>query len=338
MDRLYSELGKFLSREFQDNIEVWEQQIEPTLGFSATACALRRGAGAALAGRLVLSSARSSLAAGEVGRPTAPGCCRPFSASCWWSSSSAGCCPMSSSRVPAAHGCCGGAGAAALLLPFLPVELTLEFLLSIVSLAQPPQDERRRSAEAVDALIEAGEEEGILEESDRELVRSAVEFGDKIVREVMTPRPTIFAVAAETTLAAFLALLKRGLLASACMRARWTTSLASCSRMTCCRLRMRMRTRTVASLQRPAAFVPETKRVNELLREMQREKQHMRIVIDEYGGVAGLVTIEDLLEEIVGTITDEHEEESEECAQAGERGRLDRSRQPRSGCARRADR
>jgi CBS domain containing-hemolysin-like protein len=57
--------------------------------------------------------------------------------------------------------------------------------------------------------------------------------------------------------------------------------------------------------------VPETKRVNELLREMQREKQHMRVVIDEYGGVAGLVTIEDLLEEIVGAITDEHEEDSD---------------------------
>ena len=60
--------------------------------------------------------------------------------------------------------------------------------------------------------------------------------------------------------------------------------------------------RTVAQLQRPAVFVPETKKVNELLREMQREKQHMSIVIDEYGGVAGLVTIEDLLEAIVGTL------------------------------------
>jgi CBS domain containing-hemolysin-like protein len=66
--------------------------------------------------------------------------------------------------------------------------------------------------------------------------------------------------------------------------------------------------RTVAQLQRPAAFVPETKKVNELLREMQREKQHMRIVIDEYGGVAGLVTIEDLIEAIVGNISDEHDE------------------------------
>jgi len=63
-------------------------------------------------------------------------------------------------------------------------------------------------------------------------------------------------------------------------------------------------------MAREAEFVPETKRVYELLREMQREKQHMRIVIDEYGGVSGLVTIEDLLEEIVGEIRDEHEEET----------------------------
>ena len=61
-------------------------------------------------------------------------------------------------------------------------------------------------------------------------------------------------------------------------------------------------TRTVAQLQRPALFIPETKKVNELLREMQRQKQHMGIVIDEYGGVAGLVTIEDLIEAIVGEI------------------------------------
>jgi CBS domain containing-hemolysin-like protein len=70
-------------------------------------------------------------------------------------------------------------------------------------------------------------------------------------------------------------------------------------------------TLTIAQMQRPAEFVPETKMVAELLREMQSEKQHMRIVIDEYGGVSGLVTIEDLLEEIVGAITDEHEEDSD---------------------------
>jgi putative hemolysin len=196
----------------------------------------------------------------------------------------------------------------------LPAELTLEFLLSIVSMAQPPQGEAKEDeGDAVDALIEAGEEEGILEESDRDLVRSAVEFGDKIVREVMTPRPSVFAVSAETTLADFLAMLE------ARPFSRVPVFVGTVDTVTGIVFSHDLlqiadndaSTRTVASLQRSAAFVPETKRVNELLREMQREKQHMRIVIDEYGGVAGLVTIEDLLEEIVGAITDEHEEDSD---------------------------
>ena len=73
--------------------------------------------------------------------------------------------------------------------------LLLGFLLSIASLAEPPaRDEEDSPSEAVDALIEAGEEEGIIEESDRDLVRSAVEFGDKVVRDVMTPRPELFTV------------------------------------------------------------------------------------------------------------------------------------------------
>jgi putative hemolysin len=79
-------------------------------------------------------------------------------------------------------------------------------------------------------------------------------------------------------------------------------------------------TQTVASIQRPAALVPETKRVNELLREMQREKQHMLIVIDEYGGVSGLVTIEDLVEEIVGRISDEHDYETDQDVPVHEAG------------------
>jgi putative hemolysin len=93
------------------------------------------------------------------------------------------------------------------------------------------------------------------------------------------------------------------------------------------------RTRTVASIQRPAVFVPETKRGYELLREMQREKQHMRIVIDEYGGVAGLVTIEDLLEQIVGNIRDEHEEERSRGAAARARRRVGGSGQLSRGSA-----
>ena len=317
VDRIYSELGKFLSREFEDNMEVWEQQIEPTLGFSRERLALC----AAVLAQLSLAAIVLVIGAilfgreGEVGPPTLLGV------------------------LQAALGIVLVVVIFGRLLPYafftrtrgawvlkwrwllrvcffvvLPVELTLEFLLSIVSLAQPPQAETKESeGDAVDALIEAGEEEGILEESDRDLVRSAVEFGDKIVREVMTPRPSVFAVAAETTLADFLAMLEARPFSRVPV---FEGTLDTVTGIVFSHDLLQIAdkdasTRTVASLQRSAAFVPETKRVNELLREMQREKQHMRVVIDEYGGVSGLVTIEDLLEEIVGAITDEHEDDSD---------------------------
>jgi CBS domain containing-hemolysin-like protein len=313
VDRIYSELGKFLSREFEDNMEVWEQQIEPTLGFSRDRLALCAAvlAQLSLAAIVLIIGAMLFGREGEVGPPTLVGVLQ------------AGLgivlvVVIFSRTLPYAF-FTRTRGAWVLkwrwllricFFAVLPAELTLEFLLSIVSLAQPPQDESKEAdGDAVDALIEAGEEEGILEESDRDLVRSAVEFGNKIVREVMTPRPSVFAVAAETTLADFLAMLESSVPV-------FQGTLDTVTGIVFSHDLLQIAdneagTRTVASLQRPAAFVPETKRGNELLREMQREKQHMRIVIDEYGGVSGLVTIEDLLEEIVGAISDEHEEDSE---------------------------
>jgi len=164
----------------------------------------------------------------------------------------------------------------------------------------------------MDALLEAGEEEGILEESDRELVRSAVEFGDKVVREVMTPRPEIFAVPETLLLKDFLEMLKESSFSRVPV---FAGSLDQVTGIVFARDLLQIRDadavqQTVGQLQRPTAFVPETKKVAELLREMQYEKQHMRMVIDEYGGVAGLVTIEDLLEAIVGSIADEHDEQN----------------------------
>ncbi|MGA9719307.1 MAG: hemolysin family protein [Acidobacteriaceae bacterium] len=317
VDRIYSELGKFLSREFEDNMEIWEQQIEPTLGFSRDRLALCAAvlAQLSLAAIVLIIGALLFGREGQVGPPTLLGV------------------------LQAALGIVLVVIIFSRLLPYaffmrtrgawvlkwrwllrlcfflvLPVELTLEFLLSIVSLAKAPEGENKEDAgDAVDALIEAGEEEGILEESDRDLVRSAVEFGDKIVRDVMTPRPSVFAVSEETTLADYLAMLETRPFSRVPV---YQGTLDTVTGIVFSHDLLQVTdhdasTRTVASLQRAAAFVPETKRVNELLREMQREKQHMRIVIDEYGGVAGLVTIEDLLEEIVGAITDEHEDDSE---------------------------
>jgi putative hemolysin len=189
----------------------------------------------------------------------------------------------------------------------------VSFLLSIASLAAPQVSatEEEDSGAAVDALIEAGQEEGILEEHDHALIRSAVEFGDKVVREVMTPRPRIFAVAAETTVEEFLKLLETNAFSRVPVFEGNLDNIVGIA-FTHDILQVTdeaAHTQPLASIARPATFIPEIKRANEALREMQREKQHMRIVIDEYGGVSGLVTIEDLVEEIVGTIADEHEGE-----------------------------
>jgi len=206
-----------------------------------------------------------------------------------------------------------------LLWLMTPITVFVRFFFSVASLAEEQVTAEEETEADVDALLEAGEEEGILEESDRELVRSAVEFGDKLVREVMTPRPAIFAVPGTTTLEQFLVLLREHNFSRVPV---YSGSIDNITGIAFAHDLLQItdeeaRARTVASIQHSAVFVPETKRVYELLREMQREKQHMRIVIDEYGGVSGLVTIEDLLEEIVGEIRDEHEDDAEPVREPG---------------------
>jgi len=199
-----------------------------------------------------------------------------------------------------------------LLWLMTPITVFMRFFFSVAALAEPPVSDEEEAAVDVEALLEAGEEEGILEESDRDLVRSAVEFGDKLVREVMTPRPAVFAVPGAITLEAFLVELKEHNYSRVPV---YSGTLDNVTGIAFAHDLLQIadeeaRIRSVSSIQRAAVFVPETKRGYELLREMQREKQHMRIVIDEYGGVAGLVTIEDLLEQIVGNIRDEHEDDA----------------------------
>ena len=258
-------------------------------------------------------------------RPATPRSPRPCSAWSWWSSSATRSCPRSSSIAPRAGGCARLVWPIRLLLWLMtPITVFVRFFFSVAALAEPPASPEEETAVDVEALLEAGEEEGILEENDIDLVRSAVEFGDKLVREVMTPRPAVFAVPESITLEQFLEAAARAQLLPRprLLPPRWTTSPASPLPTTCCRSPTRKPAPAPSpASSAPAAFVPETKRGYELLREMQREKQHMRIVIDEYGGVAGLVTIEDLLEQIVGNIRDEHEEDASRraAARAGRR-------------------
>lgn len=310
VDRLYAEMGKFLAREFEENIEAYEERVEPRLHVSRERVALSMAVLTQLTmasiGILIgyvlfmqkrwvvldlVQAAVSLIFIIVIFHQLLPYLFFVRTRGEWlahW--------------VPVLRG---------LIYLSLPATLILGFALSVAALSREhPEQEPEHPSEAVDALIEAGQEEGILEESDRDLIQSVVEFGDKTVREVMTPRPEIVAVPMTTTVEELTELLKKypysripvydgdvdhikGIV--------YAKDLLQVSDV-------EAHTKTVRDLMKPEVyFVPETKLGSDLLREMQRDNARMAVVIDEYGGVAGLVTIEDLVEEIVGEIRDEHE-------------------------------
>src|SRR5258706_933133 len=167
--------------------------------------------------------------------------------------------------------------------------------------------------EDIRALVETGQAQGVLEPREREMISSIFELGDKQVREVMTPRPDIEAVDVNTTANDVLEQITHvgpsripvfegsaddniGIL--------YVKDLFR-------RIARGDRDIDLRRYLRPAHFVPESKKADELLREMQRDKVHIAVVVDEYGGTAGIVTLEDLVEEIVGEIRDEYDVEQE---------------------------
>ncbi len=179
----------------------------------------------------------------------------------------------------------------------------------------PEQTEEKSEdgADDIQALMEVGEAEGIIEEGERALIETMVEFSDTTVDEIMTPRTEIVALPVESTV----------------INARDLIIEEKYSRMPVFRENIdniegviyvrdllnawseNKEDQTIESLLRPAFFVPETKSAAELLKNMQTSHVQVAIVIDEYGGVAGLVTVEDILEEIVGEIEDEDIEDEE---------------------------
>ena len=203
----------------------------------------------------------------------------------------------------------------ALALTARPCVAALSFFQSLVELANPSPttEEAPTSAENIEALISAGAEEGIIGEQDRELMQSVVEFGDKVVREVMTPRPGIVAIPADATLEQLRQLVIGEQYSRIPVYERdidHITGFVHVRDMFELEESQRER-RTVRELVRPIPFVPEFKPVNALMRQMQKENTHMVIVVDEYGNTAGLATMEDLLEVIIGEIRDEHEPDSD---------------------------
>jgi putative hemolysin len=171
---------------------------------------------------------------------------------------------------------------------------------------------------------EAGEEQGLIEGDERRLLQSIVDFGDTLVREVMTPRPDMVAIAADATYDELRALFREQEYSRIPV---YNENLDNIVGFVFIKdlLRLDAPESGQARLQpdlvrfiRPATFVPETKRVAEMLKEFQRKQVQIAIAVDEYGGTAGLVTIEDLLEEIVGEIRDEYDVEVEPVVEEGD--------------------
>ena len=310
VDRLYQEAGKFLSRDFQANIDSFEQIVEPRLRVT------RQRASLSMAILTQLITAAIAMIVGfTVFRDRAWNVYEVLEAT------------LSLILIVIFFN---------RLLPFvffartrgrwlgrwvpllrvliylvLPVTLVLGFCQSVTSLTRDHADAQpESSSEAVDALIEAGQEEGIIHEGDRELIQSVVEFSGKTVREAMKPRPEMVAVPSTYTVEQAVELLKARPLSRIPV---YEGSIHHIQGILYTQDLLQVpdseaHTRAVATLMRKDVyFVPESKLVSDLMREMQRNNIRMAIVVDEYGGVAGLVTIEDLVEEIVGEIGDDHE-------------------------------
>jgi magnesium and cobalt exporter, CNNM family len=181
---------------------------------------------------------------------------------------------------------------------------------------EPPEGE---AGEVAHAYLEAGEEQGLIEGDEKRLLQSIVDFGDTLAREVMTPRPDIVAIPAGASVGDLRALFREQEYSRFPVYRENLDNIVGL-------LRVKdlfqmdgaaLDSQPITPIVRPATFVPETKRVPELLKEFQRKQVQMAIVVDEYGGTAGLVTVEDLIEEIVGEIRDEDDVESEPIVDEG---------------------
>ena len=175
------------------------------------------------------------------------------------------------------------------------------------------------SEEDIRQMAEVGHEEGAIEEEEKEYIHAIFEFGDTVVREVMVPRPDMVSISVASGLDDVLDLvIRHGYSRIPVYRESPDEIIGVVYAKDVLRhLRNKRTDRDLADLARKPYFVPESKRVSDLLKDMQRDKFHLAIVVDEFGSVAGLVTLEDLLEEIVGEIADEYDREEPNVEPAG---------------------
>jgi putative hemolysin len=309
VDRLYTEMGKFFLRGVQDNLEVFERDVEPTLKMDRG----RAGLTFALLTQLmilILAVLAAYWALAHDGLQ--------------WDKAIARLALLLAAVLVFAHliphvlitrtrGDWLASFAALLRVASwaaLPAVVVLSFSFSVSDLAKPEEEKHADStAEEMEALMDKGEEHGLLEEEDRKLIQSVVEFGDKVVREVMTPRPNVLAVERNATLEELLHAIEDKHYSRVPV---YDGTLDNIVGIVYTRELIQMTDQELKQTRawervREIPVVPETKPVTDLLRELQRGNQRMAVVVDEYGGVSGIATIEDLVEEIVGEIGDEGE-------------------------------
>ena len=203
------------------------------------------------------------------------------------------------------------------------LELPTRFLIGLANVLLPGKGLKQGpfvSEEEIRSMAEVGHEEGSIDEGEKELIHSIFEFGDTITREVMVPRPDVIAVEDDKTLRDVQALV----LAHGYSRIPvYHESLDDVKGVVFAKdvlkaLHQGRQDMPLADVMRVAHFVPESKKVADLLREMQQEKFHQALVYDEHGSVTGIVSLEDLLEELVGEIADEYDRDEPEVMELGD--------------------
>jgi putative hemolysin len=197
------------------------------------------------------------------------------------------------------------------IVKFPPVQLLAKLLLAIGNALLPGRidDGPVTSEQELLALADAALEEDVIERDERSMIHSVIEFGDTVAREVMVPRPDMTTIASSASVEEAIDVAISHGFSRIPVTGESKDDIAGIVYVKDLMKALRDgRGHTkVASLARAARFAPEGKRVSELLREMQVSKSHMAVVLDEYGGTAGLVTLEDLIEELVGDISDEYD-------------------------------
>ncbi|MCH6160211.1 hemolysin family protein [Streptomyces marispadix] len=172
------------------------------------------------------------------------------------------------------------------------------------------------------AMVDLAEQESLIEADERKMVHSVFQLGDTIVREVMVPRTDLITIERFKTIRQALTLALRSGFSRIPVVGESEDDIVGIVYLKDLARRVHIsreaETELVSTAMRPAAFVPDTKNAGDLLREMQQDRIHVAVVIDEYGGTAGIVTIEDILEEIVGEITDEYDRELPPVEELGE--------------------